>query len=298
MLEHQALKEERETYHFLYRLIIRLYKYTYEVEREREGGREGGEGGGGAVLEDPITGKREGGREGEREGGQGGGTAQARALFEDTIKGGKEGGKEGGSWGQQKVYWLNYPLISPVTHKESGRGGGREGRRTPFAVSLVEGGGERMLIIFRGREGGREEPREGGRRKIEYVRCSSTSSRWALPPSVPLSLPPPLLARHGVAGGVEPRLPVQVRHRPSGCRGEGGREGGRGGEEARPEGPVSGWKVRSLTPPFLPHSLPPGLQVFPEGHVHEGCFDVFKMLHKELADEVRRVRPKHIMIGA
>lgn len=42
---------------------------------------------------------------------------------------------------------------------------------------------------------------------------------------------------------------------------------------------------------------PLAAEVFPEGHVHEGCFDVFKMLHKELADEVRRVRPKHIMIG-
>ena len=165
-----------ETYHFLYRLILRLYKYTYEVEEGGEGGqggREGGAGaGGGTVLEDPIVGKRKGGKERGKEGGQGGREEQARALFEDTMEGGREGGKEGGNgggWGEQKVYWLEYPLISgPVTYRESvrGRGRGREGRRrTPFAVSLVEGGGDRMLIIFRGREGGRMGPGEGGREK-------------------------------------------------------------------------------------------------------------------------------------
>jgi len=143
MLDHRTLREERETYHFLYRLILRLYKYTYEVEEGREEGQGGREGG--AKLEDPIVGKWEGGREGGQ-GGQGGREEQERVLFEDLMEGGTEGRREGG-WGEQKVYSLEYPLINPVTYRECLRGGRRT---TPFAVSLVEAGG-RMLIVFRGR---------------------------------------------------------------------------------------------------------------------------------------------------
>ena len=38
-------------------------------------------------------------------------------------------------------------------------------------------------------------------------------------------------------------------------------------------------------------------QLFPEGHVHAGCFDIFKMVYEELTAEVLRVKPTHILIG-
>ena len=45
----------------------------------------------------------------------------------------------------QRLYWLEYPIISPFTFNPT-----RRARRTPFALSWVDQGAGRMLLVFRG----------------------------------------------------------------------------------------------------------------------------------------------------
>ncbi len=50
----------------------------------------------------------------------------------------------GPAWGGQRLYTLEYPVISPLTFRPTSRV-----RTTPFALSWVGEGG-RMLLVFRG----------------------------------------------------------------------------------------------------------------------------------------------------
>lgn len=49
----------------------------------------------------------------------------------------------GPAWGEQRLFWLEYPIISAFTFNPT-----RRSRLTPFALSWVSG--ERMLLVFRG----------------------------------------------------------------------------------------------------------------------------------------------------
>lgn len=49
----------------------------------------------------------------------------------------------GPAWGDQRLFWMEYPIISPFTFNPT-----RRFRLTPFALSWVNG--DRMLLVFRG----------------------------------------------------------------------------------------------------------------------------------------------------
>ena len=50
MLDHRALREEKQTWHYIYRLVLRMYKHTYQYQQAHDDKKEM------PVLEEPIAG--------------------------------------------------------------------------------------------------------------------------------------------------------------------------------------------------------------------------------------------------